>query len=369
MRFMGRNIVLLAGLAAILSIAAVRSATQEAQPPPPPPPEAPQQPPPAPQQYQLENSQQLQQLVAPIALYPDQLIASVLAASRFPEELTEANSWLASRQNLPPAQIASQADQQNWDPSVKALLAFPPVLQNMATNLSWTSELGDAHSNQPNDVMDAIQVMRREAKKAGKLKSNDQIKVTDKHGYISIDPARPQEVYVPAYDPWAVYGYPIAPWPGWVDVPGVWWDGPGLYFGIGFGLGPWLPYGWGWGGWGLDWYNHGIFFHGAPYWGGGPAFFNRYGYYHGYPGFARPMRPGYGASRGFEAPRDRGGLRSGPFSRYGYGGASRGYSARGQQSMGGPRGGFHGGGFHGGGFHGGGGLHGGGGARGGGGRR
>ena len=319
------------------------------------PPQAPTE-----QTYQLENPQQLQQLVAPIALYPDQLIASVLAASRFPEEITEANSWLAARHDLPPGQIASQADQQTWDPSVKALLEFPPVLQNMASNLSWTSELGDAYSNQPNDVMDGIQTMRRAAKKEGKLKSNDQIKVTDKHGYISIETARPQEVYVPAYDPWAVYGYPIEPWPGWVDVPGIWWDGPGLYFGVGFGLGPWLGYGWGWGGWGLDWYNHGIFFHGGPYWGGGPAFFNRYGYYHGYPGFARPGRPGYGFSRGYVAPHDGQGLRSGAFSRYGYGGSARNYSARGQRSFGG---GFHGGGFGGGGFHGGGGGHGGGGRR------
>src|SRR5579862_4931071 len=236
-----RNIVLLviAAVAAVFSVSDLRSARQTEVPP--------QTPPPAAQPYQTENSQQLQQLVAPIALYPDSLVASALAASRFPEQITEANDWLAARKTLSPGDLAQQADKQTWDPSVKSLLAFAPVVENMASNLSWTSELGDAYSNQPNDVMDAIQVMRRDAKKEGRLKSNDQIKVTDKHGYISIDPARPQEVYIPQYDPWDVYGYAIDPWPGWVDEPGLWWDGPGLYFGLGFGLGPWLGYGWGWG--------------------------------------------------------------------------------------------------------------------------
>jgi Protein of unknown function (DUF3300) len=353
--------LILSGTAAFLS------AAQQAPPPTQPADEAPQAPPPAEPAYATENPQQLQQLVAPIALYPDNLVASALAASRFPDEVSAAYNWLAPRRNLTPDQMASQADQQTWDASVKALLPFPPVLQSMATNLSWTSELGDAYSNQPNDVMDAVQAMRRDAKKEGKLKSNDQIKVSDKHGYISIDPAAPEEVFVPAYDPWDVYGYALAPWPGWVEVPGIWWDGPGLYFGVGFGIGPFRPYWWGWGGWGLDWYSHGIFFHGYPYWGGGPAFFNRYGYYHGQPGFARGERPGIGASRGFQAPRDRGGMRSGAFSGFNHGGPTRGFSARGQQSFGG---GFHGGGFAGGGFHGGGGgFHGGGGGSHGGGRR
>jgi Protein of unknown function (DUF3300) len=261
---------------------------------------------------------------------------------------------------------------QSWDASVKALLPFPPVLQNMASNLAWTSELGDANYNQQADVMNAVQFMRREAKKAGTLKSNDQIHVTDKHGYITIDPAQPNsdQVYVPAYDPWAVYGYPIDPWPGWVGVPGVWWDGPGLYFGLGFGVGPFLGYGWGWGRWGFNWYNGGIFWGGRPYYGYGPAFFNRYGYYHGYPGFARPFPHDPGYARGFAGPRYSPGLRSGPFSGFNHGGTVRGFSSRGQSSFSGA---FHGGGFRGGGFHGGGGIgggfHGGGGFRGGGGRR
>src|SRR4029077_6479650 len=113
----------------------------------------------------------------------------------------------------------------------------------------------------------AIQAMRREAKKSGNLKSNDQIKVKDKDGYITIEPSRPDAnvVYVPAYDPWVVYGYPLDPWPGWVGVPGVWWEGPGLYFNVGFGIGPFLGFGWGWGSWGIDWYGRGILWAGVPY--------------------------------------------------------------------------------------------------------
>ncbi len=327
-----------------------------------------QQNPPPGQPYEIETPEQLQRLVAPIALYPDSLVASILAASSYPSQIAEANDWLAPRANFSPEQIASEADRQSWDPSVKALLPFPPVLQNLASNLSWTSELGDAYYNQPSDVMNAIQAMRRQAKKAGTLKSNDQIRVTDKHGYITIDPAAPDSnvVYVPAYNPWDAYGDPIDPWPGWVDVPGVWWNGPGLSFGVGFGVGPFLGFGWGWNRWGMDWYGRGLYFGGAPYFAGGPAFFNRRYYYRGYPGFARRFPPNEGYARGFAAPRYAPGLRSGPFSGFNHGGMTRGFSARGQSSVGG---GFRGGGFRGGGFRGGGGgggFHGGGGFRGGG---
>lgn len=349
---------------AIIGVAAQnpQNQAQEQQPPSPPAEgQAQQQPPASTKTYQTENPEQLQQLVAPIALYPDNLVASLLAASSYPSEIAQANDFLASRQSLTPEQIASDADKETWAPAVKSLLAFPPVLKNLASNLSWTSELGDAYYNQPSDVMNAIQEMRRDAKKHGTLKSNDQIKVTDKHGYISIDEKDPesQTVYVPAYDPWLAYGYPIAPWPGWVEVPGVWWDGPGLYFGIGFGLGPFWGFGWGWPTWGLDWWGRGIYWHGAPYWRGGPAFFDRDRFYHGDRGFANRGRPGEGYGRGFEGRSP--GLRSGAFSGYNHGGAARGFSARGQSSFGG---GFHGGGFGGGGFHGGGGgFHGGGGGR------
>jgi uncharacterized membrane protein YgcG len=368
MRLAGRNpaclavitICLLSGLAFFSMLA------QEPAPPPPTPPTSVQPPPaqsvqPAPAQsrpaqpYQTESPERLQQLVAPIALYTDSLVATILAATSFPAQIAQANDWLAPRRNFTPQQIAAGADQESWDPSVKALLPFPPVLQNLASNLSWTSELGDAYYNQPTDVMNAIQEMRRQAKKAGTLKSNKQIHVSEKHGYISIDPVTRDEVYVPAYNPWGVYGYALAPWPGWVTVPGIWWDGPGLYFGLGFGIGPYIPFGWGLNWWGVDWYNRTLFFHHAPYMAGGPAFFNRNNYYHGYSGFARPGTRDMGYSRGFTAPQDGAGLQSGAFSRYNFGGSARSFSARGQESFGGfGGGGFRGGGFGGGGFRGGG---------------
>ncbi len=127
------------------------------------------------QPYRLESPEQLQRLVAPIALYPDSLLASMLAASsHILLKISEANSWLAPRRNLSPEELANQADKQQWDPSIKELLAFPPVLQNLGSNLSWTSELGDAYFNQQADVMDAIQEMRRKAKESRHVKKEQQ---------------------------------------------------------------------------------------------------------------------------------------------------------------------------------------------------
>jgi len=182
--------------------------------------------------------------------------------------------------------------------------------------------------------------MRREAKQQGVLKNDDQIKVTDKHGYISIEPKDPDSptVYLPAYDPWLVYGYAIAPWPGWVEVPGVWWDGPGVYLGIGFGLGPFWGFDWGSPYCGLDWWGRGI------YWHGGPAFFDRDRFYHGDSGFGSRSGVDERGGRGFGGRSP--GMRSGPFSGFNHGGTTRGFSARGESSFGGA---FHGGGFGGGG--------------------
>lgn len=307
--------------------------------------------------YAKLSKDQLDRLVAPIALYPDALVAQILTAATFPSEVVDAENWLKAHPGLSAGDLANQVNSQSWDPSVKALVQYPSVLENLASNLGWTSELGDAYYNQSEDVMKAVQEMRKKAKKAGNLKSSPQEKVEENDGDVTIEPANPQVVYVPAYDPWAVYGYPIAPWPYWVDVPGVWWGGPGLYFGVGFPIAPFFGFGWGWGGWGLDWHHWGVFYHGAPYYAHGPAFFDRGRYYGGHPGFGHPgpyrgfMGP-RGGYRGFQAPADRG-LRSGPFTGVGRGGGvSRGFSARGQSSFGG---GFHGGGFGGGGFHGGGG--------------
>src|ERR1700739_1929070 len=208
------------------------SAQQDEQAPAQAPAQAPQR-----QQYIQQTPEQLQQLVAPIALYPDSLVAQILAASTFPEQVVEADRWVQSHPDLRGDALAQAADQQPWDPSVKALTAFPSVLGNMDKNLSWMSSLGDVYYNQEQDVMDAIQEMRRRAQEAGNLNSSTQQTVTTEGSDIEIEPVSPDIVYVPAYDPWVVYGGPIAAWPGWYPYPGIWYDGPALFFGAGFGIG------------------------------------------------------------------------------------------------------------------------------------
>src|ERR1700675_3089075 len=210
-----------------------------------------------------QSSEQLQELVAPIALYPDALIAQILAASTYPDQVVEAGKWMQQNKPLQGQQMAQEVDKQSWDPSVKALTQFPAVLANMNQNLAWTSELGDAHVNQQQELTQAIQVMRERAKQAGNLATTPQEKVSTKGKTIVIQPAETNVVYVPEYDPWLVYGAPLGVFPGWYPYPGLFLDGPGLAFGLGFGIGVFGGFGWGWRHWGDDWrhdgrvvYNH-----------------------------------------------------------------------------------------------------------------
>ncbi len=317
--------------------------------------------------YAQQTPEQLQRLVAPIALYPDSLVAQILAASTFPEQVVEADRWVQDHPNLKGDELAKAVDQQPWDPSVKALTAFPSVLGNMDKNISWTSSLGDAYYNQQQDVMNAVQVMRQKAQQAGNLKSSPQQNVTsDDYGDIEIAPAYPDVVYVPAYDPWLVYGYPILPWPGWYEYPGIWFGGPYLSFGIGFGIGWFAGFVWGWGHWGWDWHNRYAMFDNQRYYSMSRTFYNRDNFYRGGArggvvpgtvghgafnspgGYARPFEGSRPEARGYAAPRGQSGTRSGAFSNYDHGGETRTYSSRGASSFGGSRGGF-GGGSHGGG--------------------
>ncbi len=201
----------------------------------------------APASASKPSPEELQQLVAPIALYPDALVAQILAASTYPTQIVEADRWMQRHSHLKGEDLAKEVDKQDWDPSVKALAQFPSVLENMDKNLSWSSSLGEAYANTPQDVTDAVQEMRQEAQKAGHLNSNEQEQVTTQGNTIIIEPADPQVVYVPAYDPWLVYGGPIVAYPGWYPVPGIFWGGVGLSFGVGFGLGYFGGFGWGWG--------------------------------------------------------------------------------------------------------------------------
>ena len=372
--------------------------------------------------YTQQTPEQLQQLVAPIALYPDSLVAQILAATTFPAEVVEADRWVQAHSDLKGDDLAKAVDQEPWDPSVKALTAFPTVLGNMDKNISWTSSLGDAYYNQQQDVMDAIQAMRQKAQTAGNLKSTDQQTVQTQGTTIVIQPANPQIVYVPAYNPWIVYGPPIVAWPGWYPYPGIWWGGPGFYWGAGFGIGWFGGYGWGWNSWGFNWHNRVVVYNHNTYYSHSRTFYNRNVYYNhgGDRGVTSNPRNSFDNNRGhdnrgvdtrdnrdnrgneanrgnegnrgerdntrspgnvynrpgatnkpFDGNRDemrgwgsqgnqREDTRSGGFSGYDRGGETRGYESRGSSSWGG--GGFGGGrGGGGGGFGGGGGRGGGGG--------
>src|SRR6266404_5727988 len=157
-----------------------------------------------PVQAAKQTPAQLQQLVAPIALYPDSLVAQILAGATYPDQIVEADRWMQQNTGLKGEQLGQAVDKQSWDPSIKALTEFPSVLGNMDKNLSWTSSVGDAYVNQPQDVMKAVQVMRQRAKKAGNLNSGSQEKVSQQGQTIVIEPAESQVVYVPQYDPWLV---------------------------------------------------------------------------------------------------------------------------------------------------------------------
>ena len=174
-----------------------------------------------------QSPEELDRLVAPIALYPDALVAQILAAATYPTEVVEAERWIQQHPDLKGDALAQAVDPQSWDPSVKALTQFPSVLAMMDKSLSWTSSLGDAYVNGQQNVLDAVQVMRQRAQQAGNLKSTQQQTVTTQGQTIVIEPTDPEVVYVPEYDPWVVYGDPLAFYPGWVGVPGAFIEGPG----------------------------------------------------------------------------------------------------------------------------------------------
>ncbi len=299
------------------------------------------------------SPKELQQLVAPIALYPDALVAQILAASTYPTEIVEADRWMQRHSDLKGEKLAKEVDKQDWDPSAKALAQFPSVLENMDKNLSWTSSLGEAYANEPQDVTNGVQEMRQQARKAGHLNSNEQEQVSTQGNTIIIEPASPDVVYVPAYDPWLVYGEPIIAYPGWYPVPGIFWGGVGLSFGIGLGIGYFGGFGWGWGHWGYDWRGHGPMFNQNIYISHSHTVFNHGHFEHGGFGHSGFDHRGSGHGNAFRGgsgyhAQSRG--RSGAFGGFNHGGDVRGFSSRGRSS-------FGGGGFHGGGSHGGGGRH------------
>ena len=197
---------------------------------------------------QLLRPEELDQLVAPIALYPDSLLAEVLMASAYPLDIVEAERWLQANKNLKGDQLKAAVDKQDWDDSVKSLVATPSVIEMMSTKLDWTQKLGDAVVTQQPDVMDAIQRLRAKAQANNKLTSTKQQTVTvgqvEGKQVIAIEPTDPNTVYVPYYDPAVVYGT----WP-YPDYPPYYWEPPyyigagllatGLAFGAGYALSNW----------------------------------------------------------------------------------------------------------------------------------
>ena len=227
---------------------------------------------------------QLDQLVARIALYPDPLLAQILTASTFPDQIPDAAHWADQHHYLSGQALADaiQGDQVPWDPSVQALLPFPSVLDMMASDMRWTTDLGNAFLAQPQDVMDAAQRERRKARDFGYLRTNGEI-VVGGGPYITIMPANPAFLVVPAYDPGIVF---FAPRPGFVV-------GGGIRFGYGVTLGAFYrPWGWAPGYYGrFDWGGHAVYINNARW---GRTWVNRGAYAHPYPEvrrFAPGARP------------------------------------------------------------------------------
>ena len=272
--------LVLVGLMIPMGIAQVSAFAQEAPPPPPdqqgPPPDDNAAPP---QQWNALSPDQLNELVAPIALYPDSLVAQVLAASTYPTQIVEADRFVQSQGGASPDQIAQEVNGQAWDPSVKALCAFPSVLANMDKNLEWTTNLGNAYYNQPQDVMNAVQGLRQQAYSAGHLQSSEQLAVTYAPGDIEIAPANPAVVYVPYYDPWAYWGF--RPYYAWYAPPPPfgWRAGFGFGFGVGIAVGAWGGFGWGWGHWGFGWGPHPYLAYGHGMWVSRSVTVVNHGYY------------------------------------------------------------------------------------------
>jgi Protein of unknown function (DUF3300) len=256
--------------------------------------------------YAAPTAEQLYQLVAPIALFSDNLVAMVLAASTYPDQVSAAYQWLQQNSSLKGQQLSEAANQQPWDASVKGLTQFSDVLSQMATNLSWTSALGDAYYNIPQSVMNAVQVMRQRAYAAGNLKSNQQQNVTVQNQApggtppppaaeeepqvtvvqpppqtIIIQPAQPDVVYVPAYNPTVVYGAPVAVYPGYST--GAMVATSVISFGVGIAVGAAISgggcCGWGYNSWGCGWNNNTVVYNHNTYISNSNTFVNRNNYY------------------------------------------------------------------------------------------
>jgi hypothetical protein len=256
------------------------------------------------------TAEQVERLVAPIALYPDPLVAQILMAATYPLEVVEADRWLQIRANaaLKGDALTAALQRQSWDPSIESLVSFPQVLHMMDSNLDWTEQLGDAFLAQQAGVMDAIQRLRQRAEAANSLASTPQQTVSTEDQEIIIEPANPEIVYVPAYNPWCVYGvWPYPDYPPFYFGPWAGYCVPADYL-IAFGTG-FYPFGfWAWGH--FEWRRHMIRvdhdryqrFHNGPeprggFWQHDPA--HRHGVPYRDPATAARFLGAAGAARGY----------------------------------------------------------------------
>jgi Protein of unknown function (DUF3300) len=258
-------------------------------------PAPPQLPPPG----QALTPDQLNDLVAPIALYPDELVSQIMVAATYPLEVVEAAQFVQQNQNLKGPALTQAAQQQDWDPSVQALVLFPDVLKQLNSDVTWTTNLGNAFLAQQQDVMGAVQTMRQRAQQNGKLQTSQQETVTNDGGYVDIEPADPDVIYVPVYNPEWIWGpslwYPYPSW-GW---PAYGFYGPGVYFGWGLGINMGFYFGSGWHGW------HGWGWH--PGWGAHSVIVNN-GFIHSHGFNARGLGEAHGTSTWAHDPGHRGGV-------------------------------------------------------------
>ncbi len=300
------NRVVASSIAVVLSLGLAPAFAQAPLPTPPPPPST---------AAPAFAAAELERIVSPIALYPDPLLAQVLAASTFAQDIPDAARWADEHHNLTgaPLTAAIQADRLPWDASVQALLPFPSVLDMMASAMPWTQEIGDAFLAQRADVMDAVQRTRQKAQGYGYLRSNPQVTVSQ-GPYVEIVPVDPGFICVPYYDPYII----VEPPPPGFFIGGAVGCGFGVRIGTWFGP-------WGWGASRFLWGTHGFIINNAPW---GRVWGNRGNYIHPYPGIPRNPGPRL-PDRHVAVPRtpaERGAPRAGrmPAETHGGGGARSG---------------------------------------------
>jgi len=221
---------------------------------------------------ELLSADKLNNLVAPIALYPDPLLSQMLVASTYPLEVVEASQWLQRNSNLKGQALVNAAKEEPWDPSVQALVAIPDALDKLNQDIRWTTDLGNAFLSQQADVMNAVQQMRTRAQSSGHLRSTPQQIVTpdaqDNDQFVVIQPAKPDVIYVPVYDPVYIWGSPV-----YGFYPRLRYPSLGFGFGTGYDLGFYFSdwSGWGLWGWGPNWFSNVIIINNR--------FFHHYGFH------------------------------------------------------------------------------------------